>query len=155
MPQRRAKTPLVYFDVCCWSRLFDDRTQERVRKKAEAMDDLMLLYSRGKIRVVVTTAIDEEVKNHPIDWGRSYIFELLDTASVKLKPDDSVQTRADYWLQQCGLKAFDALHVSFSEVGEVDYLCTCDDRFLKKARKLVHPPPTVLGPHALLTEIAS
>lgn len=122
--------------------------------EAEAMDDLMLLYSNGNIRIVVSTAIEEEVKCQSVDWIRNYLFDLLETASVRLEPNDSVEQRADYWLQY-GLKPFDALHLSFTEVGQVDYLCTCDDRFLKKARKLIHAPPVVLNPLRLLEEITS
>jgi predicted nucleic acid-binding protein len=37
-------------------------------------------------------------------------------------------------LEAMGLKPLDALHLAFASASKVDYFCTCDDKFLKKAK---------------------
>jgi hypothetical protein len=37
---------------------------------------------------------------------------------------------------QAGVKALDALHLAAAEAGKADYFCTCDDRFLRRAKSI-------------------
>ncbi|MCI5164443.1 MAG: hypothetical protein D3917_21010 [Candidatus Electrothrix sp. AX5] len=34
----------------------------------------------------------------------------------------------------CGFASIDALHLASAEVVKADFFCTCDDKFLKKAK---------------------
>jgi hypothetical protein len=47
----------------------------------------------------------------------------------------------------------DALHLALAEEGQVDYFCTCDDRFLKKAQALTGLKVKVVSPIILIEEI--
>lgn len=47
----------------------------------------------------------------------------------------------------------DALHLASAEAAEADFFCTCDDRFLKRAKE-VGPSTKVVSPLELIAEIA-
>jgi predicted nucleic acid-binding protein len=56
---------------------------------------------------------------------------------------------------EAGLKPLDALHLSCAVEAGADYLCTCDDRFLKRARAVHSGPPKVVNPLELIREIGA
>jgi hypothetical protein len=45
------------------------------------------------------------------------------------------------------------LHLAIATINEIDYLCTCDDRFLKKADELKLLKPKIVLPTRLIGEI--
>jgi hypothetical protein len=52
------------------------------------------------------------------------------------------------------VKALDALHLAFASLAKVEYFCTCDDRLLKKARRLSIVKASVVNPLELITKVA-
>jgi len=52
-----------------------------------------------------------------------------------------------------GLKPLDALHLAFASASEVDYFCTCDDKFLRKAKSLEGLKIKVVSPTELVMEV--
>ncbi len=52
-----------------------------------------------------------------------------------------------------GIKTFDALHLAFASFSKVDYFCTCDDKFLKKAKRLGGLNTKVVSPTELVMEL--
>jgi len=52
-----------------------------------------------------------------------------------------------------GIKPLDALHLASAEAAGVDYLCTCDDRFLKKAKQMSDLSIKIISPVALIEEL--
>lgn len=53
------------------------------------------------------------------------------------------------------IKPLDALHLTFSLVAQADYFCTCDDRFLKRAKEADTLETKVVSPLELITELAT
>jgi len=45
------------------------------------------------------------------------------------------------------------LHLAFASVSKVDYFCTCDDKFLKKARSYERLNTKVVFPIELVMEL--
>jgi predicted nucleic acid-binding protein len=52
-----------------------------------------------------------------------------------------------------GLKPLDALHLAFASDSKVDYFCTCDDKFLKKAKSFDGLNTKVVSPTELVMEL--
>jgi hypothetical protein len=50
-------TLLIYLDVCCFNRPFDDQTQERVRLESEAVLLILGRCQRGELQLVGSEAI--------------------------------------------------------------------------------------------------
>ncbi len=48
-----------------------------------------------------------------------------------------------------GLKTLDALHLAFASTSKIDYFCTCDDIFLKKAKTYNQVNTRVVSPHRI------
>ncbi len=47
----------------------------------------------------------------------------------------TIEARAKHFVER-RVKPLDALHLACAEEAKVDFFCTCDDKFLKKAKKL-------------------
>jgi predicted nucleic acid-binding protein len=71
---------------------------------------------------------------------------------VELSPEVEERARA---YNEAGLKPLDALHLSCAVEAGADYLCTCDDRFLKRARTVHSGPSKVVNPLELIREIGA
>lgn len=74
---------IVYLDICCFKRPFDDATQERVRREAEAVATILDHVSRGNVRLVRSPAHDFENERHPREDRR-------DRLSVRVLGPDEV-----------------------------------------------------------------
>ncbi|HSK78257.1 MAG TPA: PIN domain-containing protein [Thermoanaerobaculia bacterium] len=57
------------------------------------------------------------------------------------------------FLVSSGIKPLDALHLATAEKAEADLFCTCDDRFLKRARAVGAPLPRIVSPLELIAEL--
>jgi hypothetical protein len=56
---------LIYLDVCCLNRPFDDQTQERIRLEAEAVLRILVKFQRGDWQLLGSEAFDDELENTP------------------------------------------------------------------------------------------
>ena len=52
-----------------------------------------------------------------------------------------------------GIKPLDALHLASAIEAQADYFCTCDDRFLRRAKTAITHPAKVVLPLEPVTEI--
>jgi predicted nucleic acid-binding protein len=84
----------------------------------------------------------------------------LDTCSLQRPLDNKSELRILLeseavlgLVAQCESGALDALHLASAEAGQADYLCTCDDRFLRRARTLGRLATRVVSPLELIGEI--
>lgn len=51
------------------------------------------------------------------------------------------------------MKPLDALHLASAVIAKADYFCTCDDRFLKRAKEVDTGQTKVVSPLELITEV--
>jgi predicted nucleic acid-binding protein len=83
---------------------------------------------------------------------REFALEILANASQVVQVDASIQNRAKQLVAR-RVMALDALHLAAAEAGNADYFCTCDDKLLKKARRLCAATIKVVSPIELLEEL--
>ena len=126
---------LIYLDVCCLNRPFDDQTQERIRLEAEAVLLILERCQAGTWQLLGSEAVDYEVSRIPDPERRRKVLHLASIAGIKQPVTESVQARAEE-LEHLGFKALDALHIACAEAGGAEVLLTTDDRVLAKAKKL-------------------
>ena len=123
---------LLYLDVCCFNRPFDDQTQERVRLESEAVLLILGRCQRGEWQLVGSEAVALEI-NQTRDSGRkSKLLALANLATLHVMVDESVEARASFLVHQ-GLKTFDALHIACAEAGQANAFVTTDDRLIRWA----------------------
>lgn len=142
----------IYFDTCGLNRPLDDKTQPRIALEAEAVLAVLSLCNSGASSLVSSEILELETSRNRNSKRRTYIFETLAMAEERILVTDEIGNRAKE-LEQFGLKTFDAVHLACAEAGEVDYFCTCDDRFLRKAKSLKQLKLKVVSPLELAEEI--
>lgn len=127
---------LIYFDVCCLNRPFDDQRQERIRLEAEAVLLILERCQRKEWTLLSSEAVVAEI-NQTLDFARvTQLQTLASFAARQIRIDKQVENRALEWIRQ-GFTAFDAFHLACAELGNADVLLTTDDRFLRRATRLV------------------
>ena len=56
-------------------------------------------------------------------------------------------------IENIGIKPLDALHLAVAASNKIKYLCTCDDDFIKKAKRIKGLETKVILPTDLIIEI--
>jgi hypothetical protein len=142
-------TDIVYLDVCCFKRPFDDATQERVRREAEAVAAVLDAATRGRVRLVRSPAHDLENERNPREDRRLATRLWLSAAALSVSPCQETASRARA-LAALGFSPLDALHLAFAEQSAAKWFATTDDRLLGCARLHgEHLHVHVLGPDEL------
>jgi len=127
-----AETAAVYLDLCCFKRPFDDAADERIRREAEAVAEILGAAQAGTLRLVRSPAHDFENERNPREDRRLATRLWLDatTARVSATPVTGARARE---LAGLGFTPLDALHLAFAEQAAARWFVTTDDRLLKRA----------------------
>jgi predicted nucleic acid-binding protein len=142
----------VYFDNCSIQRPMDDKSNFRIRVEAEAMIVLIEMIENGTLQMVSSDVLVFEIKKTPDPERVEFSLNFLELSMSKLKlTDQSIKMAKDYEKQ--GIKPIDALHLAVAAENNIDYLCTCDDRFLRRANKIRSIVTKVLLPTDLVREV--
>jgi predicted nucleic acid-binding protein len=142
----------IYLDTCSLQRPLDSKAQIRVLLEADAVLGLLSLCQAGEIELVSSEALLFEVERNPNTARREYTLGALSGAASFVPLGEPVEERARA-LNARGLKPLDALHLASAEEGRADYLCTCNDRFLRRTQALGGLRTEVVSPVALIGEI--
>lgn len=124
---------IIYFDVCCLNRPFDDQTQERIKLESEAVLSILSGCEVGKWALLNSEVIDFEVSLISDFERRLKIMSLLTLASQKIVLNDKIKLRAKQ-LEQINITSYDALHLACAEEYATVFLTT-DDKLLRRALK--------------------
>ncbi len=143
---------LVYFDNCAIQRPIDDKTDFRVRVEAEAMLSLLELTENGYVEIVSSVALLYELNKTPDPERIEYGMHVLSLSKKTLPLTKSVVDKAKLF-EKMNIKPIDALHLAFSVLNEIDYLCTCDDRFIRRAKEIKKVITKAILPTDLIREI--
>lgn len=81
---------IIYFDVCCLNRPFDDQTQERIKLESEAVLSILSGCEVGKWALLNSEVIDFEVSLISDFERRLKIMSLLTLASQKIVLNDKI-----------------------------------------------------------------
>jgi predicted nucleic acid-binding protein len=142
----------IYFDNCSIQRPLDDKSNLRIRVEAEAMIVLLEMIENGKLQMVSSDVLVFEIMKTPDPERVEFGLNFLALGKTNLKLTDYCVKRAkDY--EKLGIKAIDALHLAVAEDNNIDYLCTCDDRFLKRANEIKSIGTKIILPTDLIREV--
>ena len=142
----------IYLDMCSLQRPLDTKTQVRIAIEAEAILNILAFCAAGYATLLASDAlVFETAQNlHPI--RKQYAFGVLAMATEFVLTDSHIETRARAF-HAAGIKPLDALHLASAVAAQAEYLCTCDDQFLRRAQAIDTQPTQVLSPLALVAEI--
>ena len=123
---------ILYLDVCCFKRAFDDAAAERVRREAEAVAVLLDAAQAGAFALVRSPAHDFENERNPREDRRLATRLWLDAATAPVMATAATAVRARE-LATLGFGPLDALHLAFAEQSAARWFVTADDRLLQRA----------------------
>jgi hypothetical protein len=128
------RTVLVYLDMCCLKRPFDDQSQPRIRLETEAVLNLLAVEPET-VQFVRSAALLLENELNPVRERAARVEQWLKAAPLWTATDDSaLQQRVDQF-RQAGMKSFDALHLASAEQAGAALFVTTDDRLLTAATR--------------------
>jgi predicted nucleic acid-binding protein len=110
------------------------------------------LYESGEIDLVSSDVLFFEIGRNPNPTRQRYALEVLSRAQVFVALTTWIEQRAKA-LDAVGIKPLDALHLASAESAQADYLCTCDNQFLRRAQDLKDIRVRVVSPIELIEEI--
>ena len=122
---------LIYLDMCCFNRPFDDQSQLLVRLQTEAKLHGQKFMLDGQYKLVWSAVLDLENAANPDARRRQAIAEWRLRASVDIDMETSVENLADE-IAQKGIKPMDALHVASAIISGADWMLTTDRGLLRK-----------------------
>lgn len=125
---------LLYLDLNCFNRPFDDQDQQRIASETAAVFSILQRLIDGLDELAWSEVLDFENAQHPLPDRRAEIGSWSRRARVIIEVDAGVTARAA-GLQAAGLAALDAAHLASAEAGDCACLLTCDDRFIRRARR--------------------
>jgi predicted nucleic acid-binding protein len=144
----------VYLDTCSIQRPLDSKSQIRITLEAEAILGIIQLCEMGRLEIVSSEVLEYEMSRNPLSIRRNYGFEVLAKADTFIALEEGVENRATAFTQ-CGIQVVDALHLASAESSQADFFCTCDDKFLKNAKKINDLNIKVVSPVELIEVIES
>lgn len=125
---------LVYLDLCCLKRPFDDQRSPRVQAEAAAVAALIERAERGLLQLVRSPAHDFENERNPREDRRLATALWLDGAAIVVRSTAETAERARE-LVELRFAALDALHAAFAEEAGASWLATTDDRLVSLGRR--------------------
>lgn len=123
----------LYLDCCALQRPFDDRSQLRVAIEAEAVLKLIEFFEAGDLVLLSSGALLFEVGRIKASERHDYCLDLLGRCSDFVAFTNPIREQANGYSQN-GIKSMDALHLASAVAGGATYFCSCDDRFLSRAK---------------------
>lgn len=142
--------PLVYLDNCALQRPLDDRSQFRDRIEADAITALLDAVLLGDVELASSAALRVESSFVRQASRRDFVERVLALAARVAPPIATSEPRIQVY-QKVGIKPFDALHLASAVALGADYLCTTDDKFLRRAQGVNTEGTLVVGALELAT----
>lgn len=124
---------LIYLDICCFNRPFDDQSDLLVRLQTEAKLHVQDLIRKGELLLAWSAIMDIENLANPDINRKEAIAGWQKLSSVDLTVSENIEKIAET-LALIGIKPMDALHVSSAIEVKAVYFLTTDKALLRKMK---------------------
>ena len=142
----------IYFDTCCLQRPLDNRLQARINIEAEAILTILGIIEKKHIYLISSEVLEYEIMRIPDENRKSKVIEILTLSDKYIIINSDIESQAREFVD-AGIKPMDALHLASAIYAQADYICTTDDKFLKKAKTITDLKINILSPLKLIEEI--
>ena len=126
---------LLYLDLNCFNRPFDDQRQERIAHETTAIYSVLRRVVEGLDQMAWSAVLDFENSQHPLVDRRDEIARWGRRAVTHVQITQPVSDRARQ-LTEAGFGPLDAVHLACAEAAGCSSFLTCDDRLLRKAQRV-------------------
>ncbi|WP_247219239.1 PIN domain-containing protein [Synechococcus sp. C9] len=120
--------------------------------EAEAVLGIIKLWELRQLELVASQSLLFEANQNTNPVRKSYTLEILQKVDQFIDLSDQIENRSRKFVDM-GVKPMDSLHLASAIEAKADYFCTCDDRFLKRAKLLDTEPTKVFSPLELALEL--
>lgn len=124
----------VYLDNCCYSRPYDDQTQNRIRFETQAKLQIQKCISEGKLELVSSFVLryenskkNNEMVRDSIDYFISRYARLYISHQLK-KEIGSIAKK----VMETGIDPIDSAHIACAVLAGCEFFITVDDGILKR-----------------------
>jgi predicted nucleic acid-binding protein len=124
----------LYLDNCTVQRPLDNQAQLRIRLEAESIISIIALIDAQEILLLASEISMLEALKTTESNRQEFALGIISKSQQIFQIDANTSQRA-LALNKKGIKTLDSLHLACAEQLQVDYFCTCDDNFYKKAKK--------------------
>lgn len=122
---------LVYLDICCFNRPFDDQTQLRVRIESESKLSIQEEIRDGKLKLVWSYMMDFENSANPFQERRINTSRWREHSVSDIEQTNEIIAAA-HGFQGLGFKKKDSLHIACAIAAECKIFFTTDSGILKR-----------------------
>ncbi len=143
---------LLYLDANCLHRPFNDQSQARIQRETDAVLCIFQRILEASDRLAWSSALTLELTAHPEPEIRGQLLSWESHSQSTLTTNKSLRERVNVLVGK-GIKPLDAVHVAFAEAAGCDVLLTCDDRLLRRVKRL-RLSLQVMNPVEYVAEIA-
>jgi PIN domain len=126
---------LLYLDLNCFNRPFDDQRLARVAAEAAAVFRILGRVIDGQEQLAWSDVLDFENSKHPLADRRVEIGRWAGRAAVRIQVEPEVAALARE-IARVGVSPLDAAHLACAEIGGCKAFITCDDRLIRRAGRL-------------------
>ena len=116
---------LIYLDLCCFNRPYDDQTQLVIRLQTEAKLYVQDAIVRGDVSLAWSAIMDLENEANPDIERKNAIGRWKSLSVIDVDPRQEIEDVAQELVSQ-GLKPMDALHVASAIFAGATWLLTTD-----------------------------
>lgn len=122
---------LIYLDICCFNRPFDDQSDLMVRLQTEAKLYVQDMIRGGVLSLIWSAIMDVENAANPDMNRKVAVGDWKKLGSVDVSISQRIESIADE-LALIGVKPIDALHIACAIEAEAEYFLTTDKALLRK-----------------------
>lgn len=142
----------IYLDNCCYSRPFDDLSEEKNYIESQAIKIIIDKNFKNELKIYTSDAVVLEMKNIKDQIKRAKVLEVYNKLNLSnIKFFDKIMDRA-YQLGQYNIKNMDSLHIAYAESSNIDYFITTD-RLLINAANRANLKVKVINPINFVMEV--
>lgn len=125
----------LYLDICTLCRPFDNQDDMRIRLETDAYYLILNGIQSKKYEMIISSMHFKEIESIEDIRERIQITKLLEAYGSIVKFDlRSAKERADELIKN-NIGIADSIHLTFAEQS-ANYLITCDDRFIKRSKRI-------------------
>jgi predicted nucleic acid-binding protein len=104
------------------------------------------------LKLISSDALLLEINQIPDHIRKEDALEIISLANQTVELTTEIEILAREFGTH-GIKTLDALHLAFASFPGADYFCTCDDKFMRKAKRLENINTKVVFPTELVMEL--
>lgn len=136
----------LYLDNNVYNRPFDDQSIPRNRTETRAVELLLEKVEVGEVVLVSSFMVEAEHSLLSSGARRAQVGALIRRSAREHVRQTPTITQRSKILEGAGLAGQDALHLAAAEQARVNYFVTCDDKLLRRARRIGVRVEVVLPP---------